>query len=108
MISLGRMGSRETVVVRGAAGGKSRRKPRGGVVRVDRVRIGPPVAVVTMCRRVQRRRRAESFTVHNFEATVAQNVGGRSRQFDLSRRRMGDTSVCVCARVCDRVEHGRQ
>jgi hypothetical protein len=106
MISLGRMGSRETVVVRGAAGGRSRLKPRGGVVRVDRVGIGPRVAVVTMCRRVQRRRRVETFAVHNFEVTVARNVGGRSRQFDLARRRMGDMSVYVCVRVCNRVEHG--
>jgi hypothetical protein len=33
---------------------------------------------VTVHRPVQRRRRVETFAVHNFETTVAQNVGGRS------------------------------
>jgi hypothetical protein len=36
-------------------------------------------SVVTVCRHVQRRRRVETFAVHNSEATtVAQIVGGRT------------------------------
>ena len=36
------------------------------------------VPELTVCQPLQRRRRGETFAVHNFEATIAQNIGGRS------------------------------